>query len=144
VTIYTIGFAGKSAEQFFTLLIEHHVTRVVDVRLNNVNQLAAFSKRDDLRYFLKHLAEIDYVHLPQLAPSEELLRGYRSESMSWPEYEQRYMQLLTDRNASQYIDMALFDCACLLCSEATPEHCHRRLLAEYIGHLFPDLSIVHL
>lgn len=144
MTIYTIGFAGKSAEQFFTLLIEHHVTRVVDVRLNNVNQLAAFSKRDDLRYFLKHLAEIDYVHLPQLAPSEDLLKGYRSKSMSWPEYEQKYMQLLGDRDASQFIDMALFDRACLLCSEATPEHCHRRLLAEYIGRLFPDLLIVHL
>lgn len=64
--------------------------------------------------------------------------------MSWPEYEQKYMQLLGDRDASQFIDMALFDRACLLCSEATPEHCHRRLLAEYIGRLFPDLLIVHL
>jgi uncharacterized protein (DUF488 family) len=144
VTIYTIGFAGKTAEQFFTLLINHHVARVVDVRLNNVNQLAGFSKRDDLRYFLRHLAEIDYVHLPRLAPSLELLEGYRGKSMSWPEYEEKYMQLLRYRSALQSIDTALFDRACLLCSEAGPEHCHRRLLAEYIGHSLPGLSIVHL
>lgn len=144
MTLYTIGFSGKSAEQFFVLLTKNGVKRVLDVRLNNTNQLAGFTKRDDLRFFLSRIAGIDYVHLPQFAPSSELLKGYRSHLVTWPEYQGRYLALLADRGALASLDPLIFDGACLLCSEATPEHCHRRLLAEYLATNVPGVKIVHL
>ena len=144
MTLYTIGFSGKSAEQFFALLTKNGVKRVLDVRLNNTNQLAGFTKRDDLRFFLSRVAGIDYVHLPQFAPSSELLKGYRSHLVTWYEYQGRYLALLVDRDALASLDPLILDGACLLCSEATPEHCHRRLLAEYLATNVPGVKIVHL
>jgi uncharacterized protein (DUF488 family) len=144
MTLYTIGFSGKSAEQFFALLTKNNVKRVLDVRLNNTNQLAGFTKRDDLRFFLSRVAGIDYVHLPQFAPSSDLLKGYRNHSVTWLEYEGRYLALLADRRALASLDPLMLDGACLLCSEATPEHCHRRLLAEYLATNVSGVKIVHL
>jgi uncharacterized protein (DUF488 family) len=142
--LYTIGFTGKSAEQFFDLLMTHNVSRVLDVRLNNTNQLAGYSKRDDLRFFLSRVASIDYMHLPQFAPSDELLKAYRRHDVDWEAYERTYLALLDERNALASLDPAVFEKGCLLCSEASPEHCHRRLLAEYISTNLPDVRIVHL
>jgi len=142
--LYTIGFTGKSAEQFFRLLTENGVKRVLDVRLNNTNQLAGFTKRDDLRFFLSRVAGIDYLHLPQFAPSEELLKGYRGHSLDWAKYERGYLTLLADRSALAFVDPSVFDSGCLLCSEATPERCHRRLLAEFVASCVPDVHIMHL
>src|SRR5438309_11885131 len=67
--LFTIGFTRKSAEAFFTSLREAGVRRLVDVRLNNISQLAGFTKKDDLRYFLKAIAGIEYLHLGELAPT---------------------------------------------------------------------------
>lgn len=144
MTLYTIGFSGKSAEQFFALLTKNEVKRVLDVRLNNTNQLAGFTKRDDLRFFLSRLAGIGYEHLPQFAPSAELLKAYRQHDVDWDQYEREYGVLLSERHALESVDCAMFDSACLLCSEATPEHCHRRLLAERIAAEVPKVYVVHL
>ena len=144
MTLYTIGFTGKSAEQFFTLLTENAVKRVLDVRLNNTSQLAGFTKRDDLRFFLSRVAGIDYLHLPQFAPSVELLKGYTGNSLDWGNYERGYLTLLSDRDALAFVDPSIFDGGCLLCSEAMPEHCHRRLLAELVANCVPDVHIMHL
>ena len=145
VEAYTIGFTRKSAEQFFGTLGKVGVRRLIDVRCNNTSQLAGFSKRDDLRYFLREICGIEYVHEPSLAPTADLLSSYRKSKLGWDEYEQRYLQLIASRGVEDKIDRRLFDVpTALLCSEATAEHCHRRLALEYLGSRWGDLNVVHL
>src|SRR5277367_5817572 len=129
--LFTIGFTKKSAETFFTRLQKADVKRLVDVRLNNVSQLAGFTKRDDLRYFTKTICAIDYVHRPELAPTAAILDAYKKvKNGDWNLYERQFLELMKDRRIEDSIPRELVDDGCLLCSEETPHHCHRRLVAE--------------
>jgi uncharacterized protein (DUF488 family) len=142
--IFTIGFAQKSAREFFTKLKEAGVRTVVDVRLNNVSQLAGFTKEQDLPYFLQEIAGINYVHKPELAPTKDILDAYKKNYIDWTEYERRFRQLLIERRVNDVITPQFVDRACLLCSEPKPDKCHRRLVAEYFRELWGDMKIVHL
>ncbi len=143
--IYTIGFTKKNAAQFFGALKEADIERLVDVRLNNVSQLAGFTKRDDLAFFMQSICGADYVHEPLLAPSQELLDRYKKHGGSWDEYERQFLDLMEARHIEDRIDPALFEHrTVLLCSEPTPEHCHRRLVAEYLDERWGNVSVIHL
>jgi len=144
--IFTIGFTQTTAEDFFGRLKSHRIERLLDVRLNNRSQLAGFAKRDDLAYFLRELASARYEHAPLLAPSQEILSAYKKEkSISWSEYEERFMALMRDRAIERELDPGDFAVrTVLLCSEATPEHCHRRLVVEYLSSHWPAVTAVHL
>ena len=143
--LYTIGFTKTSAADFFGRLLDSGAKRVVDVRLNNVSQLAGFAKRDDLAYFLHEICRMEYVHAPDLAPTKEMLDAYRKEHRDWATYEREFLALMDDRHIEETpsVRQALAD-GCLLCSEDTPEHCHRRLVAEYLQQHWEDLEVVHL
>lgn len=144
--IFTIGFTQTAAEDFFARLKAHRIERLLDVRLSNSSQLAGFAKRDDLAYFLRELLGADYEHAPLLAPSQEIFDDYRKrKSISWPEFEERFLALMRDRRIEQELDPADFEArTVLLCSEATPERCHRRLVVEYLSDHWPVLNAVHL
>ena len=142
--LFTIGFTRKSAERFFTLLKEADVQGVLDVRLNNRSQLAGFSKATDLEYFLRAIGGMQYRHLSDLAPTQELLDTYKKRKGSWSEYEARFLELLRKRGVDQSLDRSVFDMACLLCSEHEPLHCHRRLVAEYLKEKWGDVDVRHL
>lgn len=144
--LYTIGFSGKNAEQFFELLKSNGVKTLIDARLNNKSQLAGFTKVSDLPYLLKQIGNIDYMHEAILAPTKELLNGYKDKKVSWIEYEREYDKILEFRKVSQKIDISKYENACLLCSESTADMCHRRLAAEYIQRNFFDkeVKIIHL
>lgn len=143
--LYTIGFTRTTAEHFFERLRAADVRRVIDVRLRTSSQLAGFAKGRDLAYFLQAILEAGYLHEPLLAPTAELLDGYKKQQVSWPEYEERYRRLLDEREVATRLEPARFDEACLLCSEPTAERCHRRLAAEYLSARWPVRSeIVHL
>ena len=142
--VFTIGFTKTNAEQFFTRLKQPGLQRVVDTRLNNVSQLAGFTKKDDLRYFLREVGQIDYVHLPTLAPTQEMLNAYKKNGGDWDTYEKQFLALMAERRIETSIDKNLVAGACLLCSEATPHHCHRRLVAEYLRGKWGDVEIQHL
>jgi uncharacterized protein (DUF488 family) len=145
VRVLTIGFTQKSAERFFDLLASNAVQTLVDIRLHPDGQLAGFAKRADLPFFLRRLADCDYLHLPVLAPTEEILKDFRKDH-DWGRYVERFEALMDERNVPEALDQALFerrDC-CLLCSEATPEHCHRRLIVERLARVWPNVHIVHL
>lgn len=144
MTLFTIGSGKKSARDFFSLLQMNNIKRVLDIRLSNTSQLAGYTKKADLEYFLKETADIDYYHMPELAPTEELLNAYKSKEVSWQEYEIEYNRIITARNPLAKLNITFFDKACLLCSEPTAKQCHRRLLAEYIADSLPDWKIVHL
>ena len=145
MTLHTIGFTKKSAARFFDLLRQSGAQRIVDVRLNNTSQLAGFAKRDDLPYFLEQLCGMEYLHLPQLAPTPELLTAYRKEHRDWAVYRRQFLNLLNERNIAAQADLRpLLADACLLCSEHTPDRCHRRLTAEYLSHHWGAIQIVHL
>lgn len=142
--IYTIGFTKTSAELFFTRLQKAGVKKVLDVRLNNVSQLAGFAKKNDLRYFLKAICGIEYAHRPELAPTQEILDAYKKEGGQWADYEKRFLELMASRRIEQTVPRDAVDGACLLCSEDKPHHCHRRLVAEYLKDKWGDLEIAHL
>lgn len=143
--IYTIGFTGKTAERFFDLLAEHNVRRVIDVRLNNTGQLAAFTKLAALAFFLRRILNADYVEAPLLRPDDDLLKAYRGRGISWAEYEPRFLALMAERNVERALDPALFDVpAALLCSEPTADRCHRRLAVEYLARHWPGVTAHHL
>jgi uncharacterized protein (DUF488 family) len=142
--VFTIGFTKKSAEQFFTRLKEAGVRRVVDVRLNNTSQIAGFAKARDLEFFLKTIGGMDYVHVPELAPTQDILDDFVKAKGSWNEYERRFGELIETRRIAETMPKRLLDRGCLLCSEDTPEHCHRRLVAEYFQQHWEDVEIVHL
>lgn len=144
IKIFTIGFTQKSAEQFFTALSKAGVKRVVDIRLNNVSQLAGFAKRDDLCYFLKVINRIEYVHIPELAPTKEILDEYRKNKGNWTVYEQQFIQLLKTREIERKLSHEMTDGDCLLCSEDKPDFCHRRLVAEYLKEKWQNIEIRHL
>ncbi len=144
MNLYTIGFTKKSAEEFFNSLIKNSVRRIIDTRLNNKSQLAGFTKEKDLKYFLKKISNIDYVHMPQWAPTDEILNGYKKKLISWEEYEKKYTDILKERNILEKLDFSILENACLLCSEEKPEHCHRRLLAEYFQKQNSEINIIHL
>ena len=142
--VYTIGFTKKSASEFFGLLKESGAKRLVDVRLNNVSQLAGFAKRDDLEYFLRQICRMDYVHMPNLAPTKEMLDAYRKEHRDWQTYEREFLALMDARRVAKLGIKRIIANACLLCSEAAPDHCHRRLVAEYLRRHWGDVEITHL
>ena len=143
--LFTIGFTKKTAQQFFELLEQHQVECVVDIRLHPDGQLAGFTRQQDLRYFLRQLVRCDYRYIPQLAPTTELLKAYRSDK-DWESYQLRYLALLDERGIPEILDRTLFEnnTCCLLCSEATPERCHRRLAAERIAAGWQDVKIAHI
>ena len=144
MNIYTIGFTKKSAEQFFEKLRDAKVRRVIDIRLNNVSQLSGFAKRDDLAYFLRIICNIDYVHMPVMAPTQTMLDNYKKSGGMWETYATAYNALMSERNISRTLNSDLVDGSCFLCSEAEPEFCHRRLLADILQREYPTLRIQHL
>lgn len=143
--LYTIGFTKKSAEQFFGLLETNKVARVVDIRLHPGGQLAGFAKQGDLAWFLRQLAQIDYIYQPLLAPTVEIMHGFQSRK-HWDSYAAEFEKLLDARDIPAALDREMFDPgpACLLCSEEKPDHCHRRLVAERIAQYWADVEIRHL
>lgn len=143
--VYTAGFTKKTAPEFFGALREAGIKRLLDVRLNNTSQLARFARREDLPFFLQELCNAEYVHEPLLAPSQEILEAYRKGRIGWPEYESRFMALMRERRIEDKLDRELFETpTALLCSEATPEHCHRRLVLEYLDSEWGGVRAVHL
>lgn len=142
--VLTIGFTKKSAETFFETLRQSGAKRVVDVRLNNVSQLAGFAKKQDLAYFLKKICGIEYVHEPLLAPTQAMLDEYKKQRGRWEAYEHRFIELMRERRIEETISREVVEEGCLLCSEDKPHHCHRRLVAEYLKQHWGDISIQHL
>jgi uncharacterized protein (DUF488 family) len=143
--IYSIGFTQKTAEQFFSLLKSAGIRRLLDVRLNNISQLAGFAKRQDLPFFLKEICHAEYRHEPLLAPTQDILDRYKKKKGSWPEYESKFLALLAERKVEKSLDRSLFSVpTVLLCSEPTPERCHRRLVLEYLTEKWRDLHAIHL
>lgn len=142
--VFTVGFTHKSAEQFFGKLRQSGAKRVVDVRLNNVSQLAGFAKKKDLEFFLKELCGMEYVHLPELAPTQDILDEYKKRKGDWTVYERQFLDLMRKRQVEKTTPRDVIADGCLLCSEEKPHQCHRRLVAEYLKEHWGDIEIQHL
>jgi uncharacterized protein (DUF488 family) len=144
IELFTIGFTQTTARDFFTKLKDAGVKRVVDVRLNNNSQLAGFSKKDDLAYFLQKIGSIEYVHLPELAPTQDILDAYKKQKGDWGVYEMKFLDLMTQRQIEKSIRPDILNHGCLLCSEHLPHHCHRRLVSEYLSAKWGGIKTNHL
>lgn len=142
--VFTIGFTKKPARRFFELLRKSGAKRVVDIRLNNVSQLAGFAKKDDLAYFVEAICGMGYVHLTELAPSQEMMDEYKKTGMEWKTYETRFLALMSQRHVEDTVSREVIADGCLLCSEDKPHFCHRRLVAEYLKQHWGDVDITHL
>lgn len=143
MNIYTIGFTKKSAETFFETISKSGVTRVLDTRLNNVSQLAGFAKKTDLIYFLEKICNVEYVHMTELAPTQDMLDEYKKLTHDWKRYEKKFVKLIEKRKI-ETLSKSLFKDSCLLCSEEKPHQCHRRLVAEYLKAHWGKVTINHL
>lgn len=142
---YTIGFTGKSAEKFFSLLRGSSANHLIDVRLQNVSQLAGFAKKQDLAFFVREILHWNYSHIPDLAPTKEMLDAYKKHHDEWKSYRENFLELMDKRSIERSIDRAQVENACLLCSEHLPHHCHRTLVLEYLNSKWETkLSIKHL
>lgn len=143
--VATIGFTKTTAENFFQRLQSNDVQRVIDVRLNNTSQLSGFAKEKDLIYFLSALADVQYVHEPLLAPTQDILASYRKKTIDWSDYRAHFLDLMDTRSIDQLLSPDFFDHGCLLCSEDKPHHCHRSLVVEYLNDRWDDvLRVKHL
>ena len=143
--VFTVGFTRKSAEQFFGSLKRAGIRRLLDVRLNNTSQLAGFAKQDDLRFFLRELCGAAYEHEPLLAPTQEMLDALKKRRGAWEEYERAFLALMAERQIEARLDRESFRVpTVLLCSEHAAEHCHRRLVLEYLRDRWGDIPITHL
>lgn len=140
----TIGFTKKSAQRFFELLKQSGARRIVDVRLHNQSQLAGFAKRDDLAWIAHEVCGVEYIHVPDLAPTKELLSEYRQGNILWEDYESQFLELMRDRQIEATVSKEIVSEGCLLCSEDQPHFCHRRLVAEYLKEKWGGLEINHL
>jgi uncharacterized protein (DUF488 family) len=145
MNVFTIGFTKRTAADFFGALRRAGIQRLLDVRLNNSSQLAGFTKSSDLPFFLKEICAAEYRHEPILAPTQEILGAFKKAKGSWEDYERKFLQLMAKRKIEEQLDCNLFAVpTALLCSETTAEHCHRRLVLEYLHGKWGDLTIVHL
>ena len=145
--LYTIGFTKKSAETFFEGIKYRGIQMLVDVRLKNTSQLMRFSHGKDIEYFLQNLCNCKYEHCVNYAPTKEILTDWKKKRITWPEYEKRYRTLMTERKAVRNFITCydgVYETVCLLCSEPTPEHCHRRLFAEMLQEAKPDIEVIHI
>lgn len=143
--VFTIGFTKKSAETFFKFMQESSIRTLVDVRLNNVSQLAGFAKKDDLKYFLREICGAEYVHVPEFTPTKDILDAYKDGELTWDAYADKFMDLMSKRNVERAVKSELLDHGCLLCSEHEPHQCHRRLVVEYLNSAADlKLEIKHL
>lgn len=141
--IYTIGYTKKSAREFFTRLQEAGVKKIIDVRLHNASQLAGFAKRDDLAYFAETICGVPYEHILEFAPTEDMFEEYRKRKGSWENLERGFRALIAKRKIEK-MDPKRLDGGCLVCSEDTPHHCHRRLVAEYLASKWQGVEVIHL
>jgi uncharacterized protein (DUF488 family) len=142
---YSIGFTKRTAEGFFETLKKTGIKQLIDIRLNNVSQLAGFTKREDLKYFLKTICGVIYRHELILAPTQDILDAYKKEKGNWSNYEKSFLELMAARQVENKIPRSTFELpTVLLCSEPTPQKCHRRLVLEYLKSKWGDIEIVHL
>lgn len=139
--LYTIGYAGKTAQEFFTILKKAGVQKVMDVRLYPSTKDSGFAKSKDLAFFLQVLCRIPYEHRKEFAPTAALLKGYKDGTVGWSDYEEQYRHICQARKFMLTPDM---DGACFLCSEPTADKCHRRLLVECLAKQMSDVNIIHL
>lgn len=144
IRTFTIGFTKKPARTFFGLLKESGATSLVDVRLNNVSQLAGFAKRDDLEFFLKEVCGMSYSHVTSLAPTQPMLDAFKKHGGDWNVYESEFLDLMRERRVEEAIRPEVLDNAVLLCSEEKPHQCHRRLVVEYLQRKWDDVQVTHL
>lgn len=144
IKIYTIGYTRKNAEAFFLKLRHAGIVTLIDIRLNNISQLAGFTKRDDLPFFLKELCNCSYKHMPNFSPTKEILDDYKKKKIDWNEYARFFIKLIQERRIENEISIQELNNACLLCSEPTPERCHRRLVSEYFLEKFINVEVKHL
>ena len=147
MNIYTIGFAQKSAKEFFGLLEKNNIDCLIDIRLNNSSQLAGFTKGKDLEYFLNKILLVKYIHDVNFAPTKEILDAYKKKAITWAEYENLYTQLVEKRKVEILLKKIIenrYSNICLLCSEPDAQYCHRRLLGDYLKQYLDNVEIRHI
>ncbi|MDD6941416.1 MAG: DUF488 domain-containing protein [Bacilli bacterium] len=144
--IFTIGFTQKTAKDFFSKIKNNNIELLLDIRLNNTSQLAGFAKGKDLEYFLKEICSCEYVHDIAFSPTKELLDNYRAKKIIWNEYENIFSEIMDKRHLSEIFKKLYMSKqnVCLLCTEPTPEQCHRRLVAEYLNKHIGNIEIIHI
>jgi len=143
--LYTIGFSGKTAQQFFEILKKNKVDCLLDIRIYPSSDDAGFCNQVNLPYFLNEIANCDYRYCPELAPTEHLHDNYHLDH-DWEKYVKVFTSLMEKRKIPFSLDREYLEKrkCCLLCFEPTPKFCHRRLVSERIQDHWKDVEVIHL
>jgi uncharacterized protein (DUF488 family) len=140
ITLFTIGFCGKKEAEFYDLLNNAGVKLLIDIRLWRGSRFVPWASGENIKSILKDR----YIHVPEFAPTKELLIDYKGNKITWNEYEKMFNEVINHRMIDKQFPRDLLDGACLLCSEKNYEKCHRRLVAEYLSNNFANSKIKHL
>ena len=141
--VYTVGYEGKSVDEFFNGLLASGMTGIVDVRANPVSRKYGFAKRSMSR--IAGNLGLSYHHLPELgitgdhraslsdfASYQRLLDTYESEML--PRRDTHV------RNAAELLKAGP---SALLCMERDVRCCHRSRLASHVSAV-SGLAVEHL
>ncbi len=140
-TLFTIGYEGRSVENFINTLIQNNVRMLVDVRKNPMSRKFGFSQNK-----LAHITEtigIKYVHIPSL--------GIEAEARAFLETKEDYQMLFAKYKKSlnqrvQHLDYlySLFTAnhrIALVCFEKEADMCHRHIIRDYLVQTYAVRSI---
>ena len=130
--LFTIGYEGKTIEEFVNVLIKSDIKLLCDVRKNPLSRKFGFSKNK-----LAHIVEgvgINYIHIPELGiesdkrasldTKEDYFLLFKEYSKSLPSREEQLTQLHSLFLSKKRI--------ALMCYEKEPEMCHRHVIRDYL------------
>lgn len=134
MTIYTIGYEGIDIDAFMSLLREHDIEMVVDVRELPLSRKPGFSKK--ALADMLNLGGLEYVHLPDLGCPKPIRDRYRADG-NWKRYKERFLKYLDtqDEALAELASMAAGSNCALLCFEADYNYCHRSMVADAVKRL---------
>ena len=117
--IWTIGHSNRSIEKFLTLLEEHRIKVLVDIRSFPTSKIEHFKREEMERWLPEH--GIEYVWLGKK------LGGYRRGG-----YEAHMKTEVFREGIEKLLELARQRRVCIMCMEKNPKYCHRRFLTAYL------------
>jgi len=132
--LYTIGYEGRTLDEFVAQLKEFDISILVDVREIPHSRKKGFSKIPLSRCLREY--HIDYLHVQELGSPKRLRQKLRLDgdhnyfSDEYYKYIRSRTKIIKDLYAS-----ILGKVCCIMCYEKSFENCHRNIVADEIKKL---------
>mgnify|MGYP001116718097 CR=1 FL=1 len=129
-TIYSIGYEGKTIEDFLELLRARRIDIILDIRAND------YSRKPDFigARLKKHCQNIgiDYRWIPDLGIPIKLRKDIKDREVLLHHYRNSILPLVSDK-IKEIEDLIRTDKrVALVCMESNPLECHRSIITDYL------------